>query len=103
MNPKSEWEISNLIHAKIIGESDQICGDNDPYPHYIVKDRAYNLSKGPNDAIRLTGSDTLTASIGNGLSFQNYSFEIWGTQSESKEQQGSSSPDGDHSGSQLRL
>lgn len=76
--PQSDLETFNLVRAKIVGATEHIRGDQSPYPYFKVNERSFKWAEGEDGTIKFTGSDTLTASIGSGLSFQIHSFETWG-------------------------
>jgi len=76
--PSDSRKISHRIRGRIVGDSDQVTGDaGSPYPHYIAKE-AFKLQAAENGGYQISGTHNLTASIGHGLAFQNYSFEVSG-------------------------
>ena len=76
--PLASWRHSKQLRGHLIGERGQLSAKYQTYPIMRWKSKLKSVALNKSGRYELTFDDTLTASLGEGISFQPSSFEVWG-------------------------
>ena len=75
--PLGCWPIVEYLRGKLIGESDQLATKGNTYPFMRWKPTIINTSVDKNGKYNIKMKDAITPELGQGISFQPVSREVW--------------------------
>lgn len=76
--PLGSWRYSKYIRGRLLGTTDELAEEGQEYPRMHWKTMVKAVSRKPSGDYNIEFTEEFKASLGEGVSFQPDSFEVWG-------------------------
>jgi hypothetical protein len=76
-DPLGHWPIVKYIRGQLLGSSSQLAADGNVYPIMNWASTLKSVEMNDKGDFQINSEDNLTAKLGEGISFQPHSFEVW--------------------------
>jgi hypothetical protein len=75
--PLGNWPVVKYIRGQLLGDSDDLAAKTKEYPIMLWRSTIKSIDFSKSGEYDIKFDETLTACLGNGISFQPKSFEVW--------------------------
>jgi hypothetical protein len=76
--PLGNWPVVKYIRGHLVGDSDDLASEQSEYPIMSWRSRITSMDVNEAGEYMVKSDEQLTARLGEGISFQPKSFEVWG-------------------------